>query len=328
VGRLTEDTDRAIWQDDAPTRPRVSYLRGAFVDRQDDSHVLLAACGRKEESNGTPRGGWFTTALLEALRDPELHPRSYSEIIKHVRKTFDGWYSDFQQYPQEERPDPQTPQCEGTNRDRVIFQNMMADSLDFAVQPTDGPRDRCTIEAGAIRGVCPGTIFELRQYSGNVYTPITSAVAAAVHPGHSTAILPSWMTIPRGVRAYVSNFFNPLKFAVVNLTPEIPASVALYDRLTRRIARMSPEAFMLCSQVPSPRDAEIVFIVEGNEVVFNRRDTKMSYLSTTPPRVNSYDIDIVFPDVIAYVSRFNCECEYTCLDRYTYLKLPSLPSSR
>jgi hypothetical protein len=44
VGRLTDDTDRDIWgaedtDGDAPVRPRLPFLRGAFIDRQDDSHV-------------------------------------------------------------------------------------------------------------------------------------------------------------------------------------------------------------------------------------------------------------------------------------------------
>jgi hypothetical protein len=48
VGLLKDDTDQLLWGGDEPAIPRQSYLRSAFVDRNEDTHVLLAACGRYE----------------------------------------------------------------------------------------------------------------------------------------------------------------------------------------------------------------------------------------------------------------------------------------
>lgn len=45
----------------------------------------MAACGRREDANGSAWGGLFTNAWLEALRDEEIRPRSYSEILRHVQ---------------------------------------------------------------------------------------------------------------------------------------------------------------------------------------------------------------------------------------------------
>lgn len=45
----------------------------------------MAACGRREDANGSAWGGLFTNAWLEALRDEEIRPRSYSEILQRIR---------------------------------------------------------------------------------------------------------------------------------------------------------------------------------------------------------------------------------------------------
>lgn len=311
VGRLTEDMDRDIWRNDEPAPParRGSQLRGAFVDRQDDTHVLLAACGRREESYGSIDGGWFTTALITALKDPSIHPRSYAEILKYIRQTFDSWYQDFQQtLPLNEQPKPQNPQCEGINRDRVIFENSAVDRSAFPVQFLPGQANSCEIGIGQIYGVTPGTIFELRQTSmfTNHTSVLGSAVAVEIHPGKTIArVSDGNLLYAHGVMAYVSKASESLRFAVVNDQPDSEAAVALLGQLNERLKLMTEQKALSCKRVEKEDDAEVILRVQPNRVLIDRRDVALSCLKTPDPYVQGGEVTKLFPDVMTWFARFN-----------------------
>jgi hypothetical protein len=310
VGRLSEETDRELWSDDQPSgvARRPLYLRGAFVDRQDDTHVLLAACGRSEESHGSIEGGWFTTALIQALKDPAIYPRSYSEILKHVRSTFNGWYRDFQSLPLDQRPEPQTPQCEGINRDRVIFQNTAVDRTCFPVHPIPQNPGRCRIDVGDVYGIVPGTIFELRQAHsiGSQYSVIGTAVVDEVSPGSCIAKLPVGVhAVFHGLLAVITNIQKPLRYSVVNDTPGSSAAVALFDVLQQRLGVMSPGTSSLCQRVEAHDTPELVLHVGNDGVTLDRKDLQMSYLTTPPPFIEASSVRNLFPEVMAWFARFN-----------------------
>jgi hypothetical protein len=309
VGRLADDVDAHIWGDDQPAPARRgTYLRGAFVDRQDDTHVLLAACGRKEDSHGSEEGGWFTTALIQALRDPSIHPRSYAEILKHVRVTFDQWYSVFDQGPLDQHPEPQNPQCEGMNRDRVIFQNTAVDRRSFAVRAIHGRPGFCEVQVGDVYGIQPGTIFELRQLSPftSHQTVVGSATAIEISPGTTIARVTDNVTIHyQGVLAYVTNIPNRLRFTVTNDHPQSRPAIALFSLLTEQLQAMSRDTASLCTQVSTEKEAELIFRVQPTRVELDRRDVQMSYLRTSRPYVNAVDVGTLFPDVMSWIARFN-----------------------
>jgi hypothetical protein len=312
VGRLTEDTDQALWADDQPSGSastrRPLYLRGAFVDRQDDTHVLLAACGRKEESNGSVEGGWFTTALIQALKDPAVYPRSYAEILKHVRSTFSDWYREFQSLPLDQRPEPQTPQCEGINRDRVIFQNTIVDRSSFPVQPIPHRAGHCQLDVGDVYGIERGTLFELRRMSslGSTYTVVGTAVAVEVEPGSCIVQLPEGISAAtHHLLASVTNVHQPLRYAVVNDRPESTSSVTLFGTLKQQLRTMSPETSALCVEVAHDDQPELVLRVRDDGVILDRKDLQMSYLTTPQPFVEAASVRQVFPEAMARFARFN-----------------------
>jgi hypothetical protein len=315
VGRIHDDTDRDIWGDDQPqTGRRGTYLRGAFVDRQDDSHVLLAACGRREDSHGSPEGGWFTTALIEALRDPSIHPRSYAEILQHIRGTFDCWYKDFQTQPLDQRPSPQNPQCEGINRDRVVFQNTAVDRTSFPVHLIPTRPGLCTIGAGDVFGIRPGTVFELKQTSpfSSHISVLGSAIALEVSPGETVARIADGARLyghSQGVLAYVSNVNEPLRFAVVNDDSDSQPALLLTEQLNQRLEQMAPETAALCTRVDDVNKADLILRVTDDQVHLDRRDLQMSYLDTVNPHVDGSDVPRLFPDVMSWFSRFKIHLE-------------------
>jgi hypothetical protein len=309
VGRVMDETDSDIWGDDHPPPGRRGpYLRGAFVDRQDDTHVLLAACGRKEDSHGTDEGGWFTTALINALKDPSIHPRSYAEILKHIRATFSYWYSSFDQVPPDQRPEPQNPQCEGMNRDRVIFQNTAIDRRSFPVRAIHGRPGHCEVQVGDVYGIQPGTIFELRQVSPfTSHQPVVgSATAVEISPGTTVARIADHTSIHfQGLIAYVTNIPNQLRFAVVNDHPDSQSATALFRLLNERLQSMSKETAALCTQVENEKEAELIFRVQPQRVELDRRDVQMSCLNTARPYMDAADVGLRFPEVMGWFARFN-----------------------
>lgn len=82
----------------------VAPLRVRALDSR--THVLLAACRQDEQAWESDEGGsgLFTSALLDALRNSDLPRLSYAGLMADVGRLH-----------------YQTPQCEGRNRDRIIF---------------------------------------------------------------------------------------------------------------------------------------------------------------------------------------------------------------
>jgi hypothetical protein len=313
VGRLSDDTDRELWSDDMPSgaTKRSLYLRGAFADNQDDSHILLAACGRNEDSNGSIEGGWFTTALIDALKDPAVSPRSYAEILKHVRATFSRWYQGFQSYPLDQRPDPQTPQCEGINRDRTVFQNTAVDRTRFAVRPMPHEVGRARIDVGEVYGVLVGTKFELRHITeatsdGSQQTVVGTAVAVQVMPGSCIVELPDGVSAAsRMLLAVAIDLHKRLRYAVINDHPRSPAAGVVFEDLQQRLRSMSPETSAWCQHVEVDDQPELVLRVGDGGVTLDRKDLHMSYLTSAAPFIEATSVSSLFPDVLAWIARFN-----------------------
>jgi hypothetical protein len=171
--KITSDVDRQIWDQPtaaAPAEQNISQHRGAFFTRQNDTHVFLAACTRKEESSSNPRGGLFTRALLASLAETE--DISYDHLLTRIHEHFrlirneeialqDAWGAKHNhEFTEAERPGMQTPQCEGTDRSRLIWRKGGDAAKSFTVQPYEPAPDgthQCQIHAGVAAGVKIGT---------------------------------------------------------------------------------------------------------------------------------------------------------------------------
>ena len=109
-----------------------------------ESHVLLAACRPDEPALEDPSasGGLFTTALIEGLRSYSLHDTSYARLFEMLDLKHKN----------------QHPQCEGTNRDRLLFSvnTLRNGETTFKVSEKGG---RIYVSAGSIHGVVVDTEF-------------------------------------------------------------------------------------------------------------------------------------------------------------------------
>ncbi|KAG9103449.1 hypothetical protein FRC06_010755 [Ceratobasidium sp. 370] len=156
-----------------------------------ETHVLLAACQNHElaqevnnidpitkEPLDPPTSGFFTAALLKALRECNPATTSYSELMRIVLN-----YTSRQTSRSSSGLSDQTPQCEGRKKDRLLFRTQFAMSKGMiALLPTRN-RTIFRIKAGSASGIKVGT--ELGVYSGTMSstsTPLARLVAIEVSP--------------------------------------------------------------------------------------------------------------------------------------------------
>ncbi|KAF7348381.1 hypothetical protein MSAN_01792100 [Mycena sanguinolenta] len=143
------DYDRGIW--------KKFFGRGAVVDYQYrhaglSSHVLLAACGSKEQAADDFS---FTQALLEYLKTASLNALSYTALIRSIdpdSKRLSTW---------------QNPICEGNSKNCILFdlKEINLGRLTFDVVKENG---NLTVCAGDILGITRGTEFAV--YSSKMFT--------------------------------------------------------------------------------------------------------------------------------------------------------------
>ncbi|KAG9076108.1 hypothetical protein FS749_012152 [Ceratobasidium sp. UAMH 11750] len=155
-----DDNSRAV-----SAHPRSFRYSGAT------SHVLIASCHETQKSqeyrlNGAayPQG-LFTTALIEALGECKgdkviwtVTPVAFFERIKAIMQ-------EIQRGNPRALPYPQTPQCEGYNKDRPIFATPARPHGSHSIAPIVEYPDQkiCVLPVGLL-GVQPRTTFEIYDY--------------------------------------------------------------------------------------------------------------------------------------------------------------------
>ncbi|QRV77162.1 ICE-like protease (caspase) p20 domain protein [Ceratobasidium sp. AG-Ba] len=137
------DTEIVHWP---ASSSRTSVIPTGFAHRASRSHVLLAACGSGEvawERNGQ---GEFTRALLSVLKDADLSCLTYTELMHGLPSIVH-----------------QNPQCEGFNRNRVLFNSKLASASPTMIQ-VRVVNGSLQLQAGSTHGVTRGARFELYQH--------------------------------------------------------------------------------------------------------------------------------------------------------------------
>ncbi|TDL18810.1 hypothetical protein BD410DRAFT_792791 [Rickenella mellea] len=135
------------------SQSRGAGVASGFGGQNQESHILLAACGRGEQAweNPKTKRGLFTTALLETLSNCKLHDLTYSTLFRQIHIPAGP---------------PQTPHCYGRYIGRRVF-NENANGADpsFALGYT---KDDGTIilDAGDIHGVQPSSKYSI--YKSNI----------------------------------------------------------------------------------------------------------------------------------------------------------------
>ena len=187
------DLNREIWSSipEPCTRAAHTVAQTGFQYKAMESHVLLAACRPDEAALEDPDrknapGGLFTTALIECLRRSSLHDTSYVRLFEML----------------DLKHNKQHPQCEGTNRDRLLFSvNTLRDgNTTFKVSEKG---NSLYVSAGSIHGVVVGTQFTVTSSTQSLvlkakkvwafetmlegtYYNITNAKASVSHWHHPT----------------------------------------------------------------------------------------------------------------------------------------------
>ncbi|KZV65120.1 hypothetical protein PENSPDRAFT_756783 [Peniophora sp. CONT] len=133
--------DEDIWGN-VPQDRSTTVLSGYFFSGM-RSHVLLAACRESEHAREGSLQGMFTTVLLEALRGVAMDKLTYRDLMQRIRTI-----------------PYQTPQCEGHNTDRILFDAKVVSKGRLVYQATFRVSDsKFILEAGAIHSITSGARF-------------------------------------------------------------------------------------------------------------------------------------------------------------------------
>lgn len=316
---LRADVDQPIWdmaaaeeggqqqQQQQQQRASTPHVlgRGGFTSHRAKSHVLLAACGQHELAVGEDRGGLLTTYLLKALQNPSIHPRTYAEIMKHVDKDLGMLRAQYPKYVK------QHAQCEGVTRDRLVFEDTIADPRLFRATHV-GARS-CRIEAGEVQGIKAGTIFELYQMGQDLRRSVTlgTAVARKVEATYCLADVAEGMRLVGGLyTALVLQQAYKLRFCVVNRSPNSRQAIRIQELLEASLRRADAEFAGVLDRVgPGARGVDLVLEIDGNNgggITFVRRDVLLRDLITHSPRLTASDVEEAnFPVILNAIARFN-----------------------
>ncbi|KAF9529620.1 caspase domain-containing protein [Crepidotus variabilis] len=131
------------------------------------THTLLAACSSSEQAREYEGRGQFTTALLQLLDSVDLSQLTYADIIDQIQVSH------------------QNPQCEGVNRDRLVFGNKITSPKhSYRVELREGAP---VLLAGAIDSISAGALVEIYSNKAAIgrLSPIGNAVVKSVEPFES-----------------------------------------------------------------------------------------------------------------------------------------------
>lgn len=157
-------------------------------------------------------------------------------------------------------------------------------------------------------GIHRGTVFELRQLSSSGVEDVVlcSALAIDVGAGRTAARIPEGTRVPaEGVRAFIVRLGAPLAYAVMNMQPEVPAAGKVVAQLLAALGEGGADDVAAFTRVERVLDADLILRVDAENIFFDRRDAIMSFIDTSPPRVDANDVEVVFPDVMPFIARFN-----------------------
>ncbi|TDL21761.1 hypothetical protein BD410DRAFT_290576 [Rickenella mellea] len=159
--------DYNIWASDPETKnARSTGVPLAFVGQNQESHVLLAACGQIELAFENDKRGLFTRGLLDVLRQSDLRNLTYTSLIQNVR------IPKFNQ----------NPQCQGRYRDRVVFNAHTTRGNLSLIQGFKG-NGMIVLKAGEVHGIKESSHFAIYRDGSSVSsTPLCTLIVKTIMP--------------------------------------------------------------------------------------------------------------------------------------------------
>lgn len=282
---LRDNIDQEIWSSIPPSKQR--RLWGVFTKRRDKSHILITACGPREQVIGNEEGGIFTKALLTCLRRKDIYPRSYAELVKHAERTLHADWMTL--YPNYSLPN-QHPQCEGVSRDRLVFEKTQVrpNMLTATWQPD---RALFRIECScSLLGIRPGTRFELYNLDPQYNIERVIGIATATEVGNTYLLATvAESTSVKGQLHKACLLDHPyiLSFAVDDSVHRLPARVrAELSNLPPTLTRVDsmPERADILLQIQEQADGGVFLFL-------HRQDVHLRDLTTPVPRFDSSELE-------------------------------------
>ncbi|KAJ2934575.1 hypothetical protein H1R20_g2531, partial [Candolleomyces eurysporus] len=136
--------------------------------REARSHVFLSACALHERASEIKSTGTFTRALLRAFKGIDTAEITYEGLIKRMGNL-----------------PLQTPQCEGLNKDRFLF-NRKVSNIKSVLSATLKDGSLTIAGAGAFHGISIGSQFAIwRSQSDLPNDPLATVTVNAVR-GHES----------------------------------------------------------------------------------------------------------------------------------------------
>jgi hypothetical protein len=222
VTRALPPTDR----DKQLAAQRVGTSRGFVADAPETikpegggaRYVLISAASSTEEAHerqvGERSHGALTWFLTAALRHADADA-SYHDVFETVRQDVTAAFPS------------QHPQIEGAEQEGALFglRPVRAEPY-LAVEMVQGRM--LTLAGGEVHGIGVGSkfgIFAPGTKSPKGATPLASATVKAVDLASARAEMPGEVNVPRGARAFPTEFMVPLHFTRV-FVPKTPALLA------------------------------------------------------------------------------------------------------
>ncbi|VDC06740.1 unnamed protein product [Peniophora sp. CBMAI 1063] len=156
---LPETLDQDILNE-VPQGRGLSVVKG-FTQAGTRSHILLAACRESESAFENNQRGYFTDGLLSALRSVELTKATYQDLMRHISSNIAG----------------QTPQCEGHNPNRILFDARVTSRIRATYQ-LHKKAGVFAVDIGSIHGVDDDTTFSV--YARDDFKPDEMPMATMV----------------------------------------------------------------------------------------------------------------------------------------------------
>ncbi|KIM26236.1 hypothetical protein M408DRAFT_25453 [Serendipita vermifera MAFF 305830] len=288
---VIDSLDDDIWGSNTQEGMRSSEIPSGFRYKDMRSHVLLSACGRKEQAMEDMRRGEFTRTLLETLVSTSGRI-SYSDLLSRLDPL-----------PQ------QTPQCEGFHKGRLLWNSMAIDtSLRlFKVRRKD---ESYILEAGTAHGVTTMAEFTVYQEIDNypskdlgfLTVRSTDLLTSTLAPPSSSSTEDTTDTMPR---------LEPPTFAVLKKTG-VEEDVRVHVK-NSRIVQLFANTLDEEGQQPHHRQTQIVFAEKSKAQLALDIEREYVTFEILDPFVTRYNLcripfrvkPDILPSVLQSAARFH-----------------------
>ncbi|KAL0570814.1 hypothetical protein V5O48_011150 [Marasmius crinis-equi] len=261
-----------------PLRSSVSETTGY------SSHILLAACKPSQKAKENEDGGAFTSRLIALLRQRGLDRPSNADIILQI-----------------EMPDlhDQSPQCEGMNKTRVLFDTTIGGHRGYHLQTSDADPAELILEAGEAHGITINAEFAvysdpgLTQFLGN-------AKAEAIKPFSSTLGAPSF-PVPQRAYALLTRYGQAQDLRLhVQLCKEFLGISKLLDEEMGQSPNVSYRRSFFSVGDPSKEECDLALSLKNDGCIEFRIENR--FFRDHGPGLETMPVDNVSPDDSPYIS--------------------------